>query len=147
MRPSLSLEERFWAKVDKTSTCWIWTASCRKGGYGQFWNGSRLVQAHRFSYELEFGSIPHGWVIDHVWLRGCLDPRCVNPGHLEAVTRAENTRRGTCGDIGRYMQRQKTYCKHGHPFSGDNLRIAVSGQRICRACCRVNSLKSKRKIS
>ena len=29
---------------------------------------------------------------------------------------------------------RKTHCKHGHPFSGDNLKITKLGLRHCKAC-------------
>ena len=41
-------EERFWAKVDKSGDCWLWTGAVDKGtGYGRFWNGERTVLPHR----------------------------------------------------------------------------------------------------
>jgi hypothetical protein len=81
--------ERFWRKVDKTSSCWLWTGATTKD-YGVFWDSVRLVYAHRWSFEAAGGVIPDGLVIDHL----CRTPRCVNPAHLEPVTRAENTERG-----------------------------------------------------
>jgi hypothetical protein len=33
---------------------------------------------------------------------------------------------------------RKTHCKHGHPLSGDNLRIGPNGTRACRACNAAN---------
>lgn len=58
-------EERFWAKVNKTETCWLWTANTG-------------------------GAIPDDSELDHL----CKVPACVRPDHLEAVTHAENMRRG-----------------------------------------------------
>jgi len=83
-------EQRFWAKVEKTPTCWLWTAVInRSTGYGHF--GLRhgtMVGAHRYSYELANGPIPDGFDVHHT----CLTRRCVRPDHLLAVSRAENLR-------------------------------------------------------
>ena len=75
-------EERFWAKVDKTDDCWLWTANRTNAGYGHFWLDRRMVLAHRFAYELLIGPIPDGLTLDHL----CRVRACVNPAHLEAVT-------------------------------------------------------------
>ena len=83
------MAERFWAKVNKTDSCWLWTASVnRTTGYGRFARRhGDGVDAHRFSYELAHGPIPAGLDVHHTcWVR-----HCVNPAHLEAATRAENT--------------------------------------------------------
>jgi hypothetical protein len=45
-----------------------------------------MVGAHRFAYELAKGPVPDGFDVHHT----CLTRRCVNPDHLESVTRAEN---------------------------------------------------------
>lgn len=93
---NLTLEERFWSKVDKSGDCWEWTASRYNYGHGQFFIGpnrrSRCRPAHRVSYEMANGPIPDSLVIDHI----CHNPPCVNPAHLRAVTQKENTenRRG-----------------------------------------------------
>lgn len=111
-RPVPTRTERFWAKVDKSGgpdACWHWTATIGPdNGYGQFHDGFRLVKAHRFSYELECGDIPKWADLDHTCHNGsgcyevpCDHRKCVNPKHLEAVTRSINARRGNCGEHNR----------------------------------------------
>jgi len=77
--------ERFWSKVNKTNTCWNWTARNTRG-YGKFWFAGREVQAHRYSYELANGPIPEGMFIDHK----CHNGICVNPNHLRLATNKQN---------------------------------------------------------
>lgn len=81
-----TLEERFWAKVDKSGDCWIWKAAI-SDGYGKFGWGSTSRRAHRVSFEFTFGPIPDGLDIDH----RCHSRACVNPEHLRAVTRKQNS--------------------------------------------------------
>lgn len=82
-------EDRFWPRVQKTDTCWIWTGSSATG-YGVFkGNNKRQGPAHRFAYELLVGPIPEGLQLDHL----CRVTLCVNPQHLEPVTPGENCRR------------------------------------------------------
>ena len=86
------LPERFWRKVtvDTGSGCWVWMAALNRRGYGIWgWQG-RTVLVHRVAYEVLTGQrIPEGLTIDHL----CGVKRCVNPDHMEVVTRGENTRR------------------------------------------------------
>jgi hypothetical protein len=56
---------RFWANVDRGPTCWLWTGSTTRGGVGQFRLLSRMVQAHRHSWELTHGEVPHGTAVTH----------------------------------------------------------------------------------
>jgi hypothetical protein len=86
-----TVEERFWASVNKTETCWLWTgAPCARGGYGTLnvngGTGHRPRYAHRVSYELANGPIPEGKQIDHI----CHTPLCVNPEHLRPVDHKQN---------------------------------------------------------
>ena len=83
-------EIRFWEKVDKTDTCWLWVASCGEYGYGQYKFDGYNYRAHRYSYELKYGNIPDGLVLDHL----CRNVKCVNPDHLEIVSVRENIVRG-----------------------------------------------------
>lgn len=85
--------QRFWAKVTKTETCWLWTGSLTHDGYGRFRLPTGHVLAHRWSYEQLVGPIPEGLVLDHVHKRGCRHRNCVNPAHLEPVTNAVNVAR------------------------------------------------------
>lgn len=88
MPQTASVEERFWAKVNKTESCWLWTASRTRDGYGQFQIGkSKMVRAHRFCYEMLVGPVPKGLMLDH--RTTCLR-RCVNPSHLRLVTNKQN---------------------------------------------------------
>ncbi len=125
-RYGASLEDLFWRKVDKRGPreCWMWTG-CRDGkGYGKANFKGKHVAPHRFSYELHNGPIPAGLEIDHL----CRTTSCVNPAHLEAVTRAENMRRRT---------EAQTHCKRGHEFTPENTRYhSATGSRVCRACMR-----------
>lgn len=125
---------RFWAKVNKTETCWLWTGSRKPEGYGEFGiGGRRKTLAHRYSYELAKGPIPAGLVIDHL----CRVRACVNPAHLEAVTQQTNILRG----VGPPAQHAKlTHCLRGHPLEGENLRISKDGSRRCRTCARKHRL-------
>lgn len=87
-RPSTS--ERFWPKVDKTPSCWLWTGATGNAGYPVFrGEGGVNVPAYRFAYEELVGPIPEGLELDHL----CRTPLCVRPDHLEPVTHAENMAR------------------------------------------------------
>lgn len=82
----LSAHDRFFAKVNKTDTCWNWTAKKVHNGYGQFWIEGRYIVAHRVAYEWFVGSIPTGMEIDHT----CHNRGCVNATHMRLVTHKQN---------------------------------------------------------
>ena len=96
-----TLEERFWRKVNKTETCWLWIGALNDQGYGSF--GTELIAkgrmrvepAHRVAWKLLVGPIPDGMVLDHDNQQfGCGKSACVNPDHLQLTTRAVNKQRG-----------------------------------------------------
>lgn len=122
---------RFWSKVTKTDTCWLWTGSRNKAGYGDFKvrvNGSLKVRrAHRWLYELEHGQVPDGLELDHL----CRVPRCVRPEHLEPVTHRENMLRGQNPTA---ENARRTHCTHGHSLTAGNIYRTKGGARDCRLC-------------
>jgi len=85
-KTNLTVNERFWMKVDKSGSCWNWTACKNSDGYGQFWIDVTNYLAHRIAYELAFGPIPDRL---HV-LHHCDNPGCVRVSHLFLGTDKDN---------------------------------------------------------
>ena len=86
----MSIEERFWNKVDRCGPdeCWEWLADKELKGYGRFKVAGRVIKAHRFAWELENGEVPKDLCVLHK----CDVPSCVNPAHLFLGTRGDNNR-------------------------------------------------------
>lgn len=153
-------EKRFWPKVDKNGPipatfydattrthkfdlsaghCWLWTANLttRPNGYGRFRLNGEYALAHRYLYELTHGPVPDGYELDHL----CRVRRCVNPAHLEPVTRSENTLRGE-----RNGCQHRTHCPAGHPYDEGNTyrRPSDPSRRLCGECMRTRSREAQR---
>lgn len=143
--PRPTVEELFWAKVDKGdgTGCWLWTGSTMPYGHGQVRIARRTWLAHRYAYTLLVGPIPEGLTLDHVKTNGCTSTACVKavadehgPAHLEPVTLGENTLRG---DAPSAINARKTHCPQGHPYDEANTWSSRDrNQRICRTCRREN---------
>ena len=71
--------------------CWIWIGGRTTAGYGLLWVDGKLQYTHRLSWMWLVGPIPDAYVIDHDHpVRGCGNPSCVNPDHLQAVPEQVN---------------------------------------------------------
>ncbi len=90
--------------------CWIYTGSVNNRGYGTILGRA----AHRYFYEHLVGPISDGLTIDHL----CRVTACVNPAHLEPVTREENIAR---------TDQQPGHCRSGHPIAGKSYRVLERG--------------------
>lgn len=98
------MEERFWARVQKTDGCWLWTGSPNADGYGSLSRPGRRagkVGSHRYSWELHNGEIPPGFGVFHT----CDNPPCVNPAHLFVGEQTANMQ--DCASKGRIYIREQ----------------------------------------
>lgn len=109
--------------IEFTDNCWIWHGAGNR--YGVITKNGITQTAHRYIYRLLVGEIPKDLQLDHL----CEVKKCVNPSHLEPVTRLENMRR--------YKAKIGNQCKKGHEITGDNIRLYIykgKEQRRCRQC-------------
>lgn len=119
IRPHTKQLRAFFSKVDLVDDkgCWIWGSALTGAGWATY----RGTSAYRFTYSWFVEQIPPGYDVDHL----CCNPLCVNPAHLEAVTRRENVLR---------MVRRRgwdTHCKRGHLLAGNTWRNGTAG-----LCCK-----------
>lgn len=124
--------ERFFSKVEKTETCWNWTA-CKRGkaGYGAINVNGKVKDAHRLSYELHKGEIPEGLMVLHT----CDNRLCVNPEHLFLGTAKDNWHDGFNKGRIKLMSSEEIDKMKNHPSLG-------AYRRGCR-CRECTDLKTK----
>lgn len=136
------LEKRFYSKIDTVEDCWVWGAFKNPGGYGKFSYEKVSRLAHRISYLIHVGEIPPGLELDHL----CRNRACVNPGHLEPVTRSTNIQRGLLPEVLKGLGKNRTHCAQGHIYDEANTyRNKKRSGRACRTCRRIAQTKINRK--
>jgi hypothetical protein len=133
--------QRFIDRREWEGDCLLWTGTKDSGGYGSVSVLGKTMLAHRAAYWMETGQRPparaSGMEIDHL----CRNRGCVNPDHLELVTRHENNMRS---DSPAAVNARATHCIHGHEFTPANTRFNKKG-RVCRACHRLHVQRNYRK--
>src|SRR3970040_2061118 len=139
-----ALPKRFWDKVrkDAKTGCWKWIAASTGNGYGQFTWENRQQGAHRVAYSSLVGKIPEGLELDHL----CRTRLCVNPSHLEAVTRKVNHSRSDITQSA--LLAKRTQCSNGHEYKEGSFRIRIDNRqgkrsRVCISCERMYSARRK----
>jgi hypothetical protein len=117
--------------------CIVWTRATTLG-YGRIKVDGTLQMAHRVAYELFYGEVPAGLHLDHV----CRNRACVNPLHLEPVSRRTNILRGVGPTA---VNARKTHCVNGHDLSNAYRRAA--GNRDCRVCANERNARRRQAVA
>lgn len=127
--------DRLLFRTSLVGECWLWLGTrCHKGyGHIRLDNNGPIRLVHRVAYEQMVALIPEGLEIDHL----CGVRHCVNPAHLEAVSRLENVRRA----LPNHAWATRDRCHRGHPFDEANTAVDFRRPRtrLCRACQRERS--------
>lgn len=134
-----------WVIPEPNSGCWIWGGSLNAGGYGSVGLYGQTTNAHVVAWLLVGRAIPDDYDLDHKCRVRC----CVNPDHLEPVTRSINLIRGIGPAMLAARQTAKTHCPKGHAYAGANLYVAPDGTRDCIPCQRkrVRQWRARQRLS
>ena len=93
-----TLEDRYWSKVDKKgpNECWPWNGAKHERGYGQFFVGSTIKEAHKKKGSMHPATWVSLYLADGIWDKNCVvmhscdNPNCVNPAHLLRGSHKDN---------------------------------------------------------
>jgi hypothetical protein len=122
-------------QIEHHSGCWLWTGAMSPNGYGMVRvkkdGVRRTIGAHRALYIAVRGEPPAGMDLDHL----CRVRHCVNPDHLEPVTRRVNTIRGIGPRLLSARRRAQTHFVCGHEMNEANTGYRRGkGERRFRYC-------------
>lgn len=135
---------RFWAKVRKTRSCWIWTGpkTSKQRPYGRIQVNGKATLTHRLSWAIAYGPLNDEEKVIHK----CDNPPCVRPTHLTKGTHSENMKDMVAKgrnivpskklaptqvlEIRKLAKAGFTYVKIGH-------RFGIDRSQICRIVNRV----------
>jgi HNH endonuclease len=121
---------KFWARVQKSDGCWIWTGAKHPTGYGYMHGENtydadgrkhvRWIKAHRHSWALAHGRpVPDDLVVCHA----CDNPPCVRPDHLFIGTKRDNSQDA--------VQKGRSYDRRG--LRNPNVKLSRKDvDRICK---------------
>lgn len=135
--PQQRFAERY--TINPITGCWNWMGSINGKGYAYLWvpdeirnekrpGKGRTLQAYRLGWVWKYGPVPRGSDLHHI----CQNTICVNPDHLEVITRSDHMRKADtiCG-----KNLLKTQCPKGHPYDKENTYTPPNRKaRFCRRC-------------
>jgi hypothetical protein len=144
---SLAGKLRLSERTFRGTHCIMWTGRTSDQGYGSIGRNGKWISIHRWAYAYWVNpNFDTSLVVDHLCHNAdetcgggtkCEHRRCVNPTHLEAVSDADNLRRGKGPGA---ANSRKTHCPKGHEYTEENTSYRSYSyqpvQRLCKTCIR-----------